>query len=151
MLCQYPWNRILIQSKVLQIIFTLYDGILCAVDDKLDEHFYCWIFVHYITLTQACCQDPRCQRLKLTDLLVAPLQHCTKLPLLLSNIRKYTGAEDEVEKLTESIARVETSLRVYFLFIDVTLILCSDQSLTQTKCLEPNKTIDTDILHKPHV
>ncbi|XP_048740548.1 uncharacterized protein LOC125654600 isoform X4 [Ostrea edulis] len=87
-------------------------------------HTYCLNYTNALTYLErlrrnddfnefekACCQDPRCQRLKLTDLLVAPLQHCTKLPLLLSNIRKYTGAEDEVEKLTESIARVETSLQ----------------------------------------
>lgn len=74
-------------------------------------------------LSQACCQDPRCQRLKLTDLLVAPLQHCTKLPLLLSNIRKYTEVEDEVQKLTESIARVEMSLRACLILIKVFFII----------------------------
>ena len=75
-------------------------------------------------LQQACCQDSRCQRLKLTDLLVAPLQHCTKLPLLLTNIRKYTEAEDEVQKLTESISRVEMSLREcnFFLFAFLCII-----------------------------
>lgn len=87
-------------------------------------HTYCLNYTNALTYLErlrrnddfnefekACCQDPRCQRLKLTDLLVAPLQHCTKLPLLLSNIRKYTEVEDEVQKLTESIARVEMSLQ----------------------------------------
>ncbi|XP_061178833.1 uncharacterized protein LOC133187464 isoform X2 [Saccostrea echinata] len=87
-------------------------------------HTYCLNYTNALTCLErlrrnddfnefekACCQDPRCQRLKLTDLLVAPLQHCTKLPLLLSNIRKYTEVEDEVDKLTESISRVEMSLQ----------------------------------------
>ncbi|XP_022302938.2 uncharacterized protein LOC111110642 isoform X2 [Crassostrea virginica] len=87
-------------------------------------HTYCLNYTNALTYLErlrrnddfnefekACCQDSRCQRLKLTDLLVAPLQHCTKLPLLLTNIRKYTEAEDEVQKLTESISRVEMSLQ----------------------------------------
>lgn len=86
-------------------------------------HYIIGLFLLHSSLThklsQACCQDPRCQRLKLTDLLVAPLQHCTKLPLLLSNIRKYTEVEDEVQKLTESIARVEMSLRACLILIKV--------------------------------
>lgn len=84
-------------------------------------HYIIGLFLLHSSLThklsQACCQDPRCQRLKLTDLLVAPLQHCTKLPLLLSNIRKYTEVEDEVQKLTESIARVEMSLRACLILL----------------------------------
>jgi hypothetical protein len=39
------------------------------------------------------------------------MQHCTKLPLLLHNIQKYT--EDPIEKtqIVESIEKVEMSLR----------------------------------------
>ncbi|XP_069141397.1 uncharacterized protein [Argopecten irradians] len=58
-----------------------------------------------------CEQDTRCKRLQLTDLLVAPMQHCTKLPLLLGNIRKYTECDDEIGQLTDSIERVEMSLQ----------------------------------------
>ncbi|KAL4225951.1 prolactin receptor [Mactra antiquata] len=58
-----------------------------------------------------CEQDQRCNRLQLADLLIGPMQHCTKLPLLLHNIQKYT--EDIVEKkqIVESIEKVEMSLR----------------------------------------
>ncbi|XP_060606668.1 uncharacterized protein LOC132758973 isoform X3 [Ruditapes philippinarum] len=58
-----------------------------------------------------CEQDQRCNRLQLADLLIGPMQHCTKLPLLLHNIQKYT--EDPVEKtqIVESIEKVEMSLR----------------------------------------
>ncbi|XP_063422265.1 pleckstrin homology domain-containing family G member 7-like isoform X1 [Mytilus trossulus] len=57
-----------------------------------------------------CEQDPRCNRLKLNDLLVAPLQHTTKLPLLLAPIRKYTTEESDRNLLTEAIGKLEESL-----------------------------------------
>ena len=59
---------------------------------------------------QWCEQDRRCHRLQLTDLLVSPMQHCTKVPLLLNNIRKYTSDEEECRQLTVSIEKLETSL-----------------------------------------
>ncbi|CAE1176857.1 unnamed protein product [Acanthosepion pharaonis] len=57
-----------------------------------------------------CEQDQRCNRLQIPDLLVAPIQHCTKLPLMLSNIRMYTEDEEEKQQITESIEKVENSL-----------------------------------------
>lgn len=60
---------------------------------------------------QWCSQDPRCNRLQLTDLLVAPLQHCTKFPLLLGNVKKYTEDEQEKEALSDLIDKVNMSLR----------------------------------------
>lgn len=60
---------------------------------------------------QWCSQDPRCNRLQLTDLMVAPLQHCTKFPLLLGNVRKYTGDGQEREALADLIDKVNASLR----------------------------------------
>lgn len=62
-------------------------------------------------LCQWCSQDPRCNRLQLTDLLVAPLQHCTKFPLLLGNVKKYTEDEQEKEALSDLIDKVNMSLR----------------------------------------
>lgn len=41
------------------------------------------------------------------------MQHCTKLPLLISNIRKYTIGEDDKVQLTTAIGKVEVSLRKY--------------------------------------
>lgn len=58
-----------------------------------------------------CSQDPRCNRLQLTDLLVAPLQHCTKFPLLLGNVKKYTEDEQEKEALSDLIDKVNMSLQ----------------------------------------
>lgn len=57
-----------------------------------------------------CGQDPRCNRLQLNDLLVGPLQHTTKLPLLLAPIRKYTTEESDKNLLTEAIGKLEESL-----------------------------------------
>ncbi|XP_052781777.1 uncharacterized protein LOC128218214 isoform X3 [Mya arenaria] len=58
-----------------------------------------------------CEQDSRCNRLQLVDLLIGPMQHCTKLPLLLQNIQKYTEDPIEKQQIVESIQKVETSLR----------------------------------------
>ncbi|XP_078678787.1 uncharacterized protein LOC144914610 isoform X1 [Branchiostoma floridae x Branchiostoma belcheri] len=60
---------------------------------------------------QWCEQDPRCNRLKLSDLLVAPMQHLTKFPLLLKDIRKRTEDADDKTSLTATIESVEESIR----------------------------------------
>ncbi|XP_063436201.1 uncharacterized protein LOC134717621 isoform X3 [Mytilus trossulus] len=58
-----------------------------------------------------CEQDPRCKRLQLADLLVAPMQHVTKFPLLLANIRKYTENEEEIAMLADTIDKMGYSLQ----------------------------------------
>ena len=63
---------------------------------------------------QWCEQDARCNRLQLADLLISPMQHCTKLPLLLYNIKKYTENPTEKQQIADSIQKVETSLRKFF-------------------------------------
>ena len=52
--------------------------------------------------------DPRCNRLQLTDLLISPMQHCTKVPLLLNNIRKYTSDDEDKQALVEAIEKLES-------------------------------------------
>ena len=45
------------------------------------------------------------------------MQHCTKVPLLLFNIRKYTADINERQQLTHSLEKLETSLSKFsFLF-----------------------------------
>jgi len=61
-------------------------------------------------VTQWCGQDKRCNRLQLPDLLISPMQHCTKFPLLLHNIGRYTVDPLEQQMLTESLRTLETSL-----------------------------------------
>ncbi|OWF41968.1 uncharacterized protein LOC110461715 [Mizuhopecten yessoensis] len=87
-------------------------------------HTYCLNYVNALTYLEQlrrhedftefekwCTQDPRCNRLQLTDLLVAPMQHCTKFPLLLNNIKKYTDNSAERNLLAELIEKVGVSLQ----------------------------------------
>ncbi|ESO96228.1 hypothetical protein LOTGIDRAFT_174939 [Lottia gigantea] len=69
------------------------------------------VYPEFAEFAKWCELDTRCNRLQLTDLLVAPMQHCTKLPLLLNNIRKYTADETDRQQLSESINKVEMSLK----------------------------------------
>ena len=64
-----------------------------------------------VDLIQWCEHDPRCHRLQLTDLLISPMQHCTKVPLLLTNIRKYTEDPEERKQLTEALEKLDTALK----------------------------------------
>lgn len=87
-------------------------------------HTYCLNYVNALTYLDQlrrhddfaeferwCTSDQRCNRLQLNDLLVAPMQHCTKFPLLLANIRKYTQNTTEQELLSELVEKVEFSLK----------------------------------------
>merc|ERR550534_610325 len=58
-----------------------------------------------------CNKDPRCNKLQLTDLLVSPVHHIMKVPLLLKEIEAKT--EDPLEKLTinKILKMKESSLR----------------------------------------
>lgn len=50
--------------------------------------------------------DPRCGRLQLEDLLIAPLQRITRLPILLKEILKFTDEEEEkarIEKVLDNM------------------------------------------------
>ncbi|KAJ8301059.1 hypothetical protein KUTeg_020046 [Tegillarca granosa] len=86
-----------------------------------------------------CEMDSRCNRLQLNDLLVSPMQHCTKLPLLISNIRKYTIGEDDKVQLTKAIGKVEVSLQcevytniMYSVCCDTINIVVMIESLSNT-------------------
>jgi len=63
--------------------------------------------VYYI---QWCEQDSRCHRLLLTDLLIAPMQLCTKVPLLLNNILQHTIDPLEKLHLSACLEALEKSL-----------------------------------------
>ncbi|XP_066913147.1 pleckstrin homology domain-containing family G member 7-like isoform X4 [Clytia hemisphaerica] len=59
-----------------------------------------------------CEQDPRCNRRHIEDFLVAPLQHLTKLPLLLKAIRKHSPQNDHNHHLlTHTIYDIEQSIK----------------------------------------
>ncbi|XP_076358541.1 uncharacterized protein LOC143251073 [Tachypleus tridentatus] len=58
-----------------------------------------------------CSRDPRCKKLQLTDLLVSPVQHIMRVPLLLKEIEMRTDDIQEREIITNIIESEETSLR----------------------------------------
>ncbi|CAG9529760.1 unnamed protein product [Cercopithifilaria johnstoni] len=60
---------------------------------------------------RVCLTDPRCERLQLEDLLIAPLQHITRLPILLKEIHKYTKDSDDKERIEKVIENMNESLR----------------------------------------
>ncbi|KAE9548361.1 hypothetical protein FO519_008428 [Halicephalobus sp. NKZ332] len=58
-----------------------------------------------------CMSDPRCGRLQLEDLLIAPLQRITRLPILLREILKYTEGFEEKAKLEKVLDTMNENLR----------------------------------------
>ncbi|VDM08739.1 unnamed protein product [Wuchereria bancrofti] len=58
-----------------------------------------------------CLTDPRCERLQLEDLLIAPLQRITRLPILLKEIHKYTKNSDDKVRIEKVIENMNESLR----------------------------------------
>uniref|UniRef100_A0A0N5B1B9 DH domain-containing protein n=1 Tax=Syphacia muris TaxID=451379 RepID=A0A0N5B1B9_9BILA len=61
----------------------------------------------FLEFERVCLSDPRCARLQLEDLLIAPLQRITRLPILLKEIYKYTNGSEEqrrIERVTETIS-----------------------------------------------
>jgi len=60
--------------------------------------------------TQWCEQDSRCHRLLLTDLLISPMQLCTKVPLMLNNILRHTVDPLDKLQLSACLETLEKSL-----------------------------------------
>lgn len=60
---------------------------------------------------QWCSRDPRCKKLQLTDLLVSPVQHVMRVPLILKDIESRTEDLTERETISNIIESEETSLR----------------------------------------
>ncbi|VDO37496.1 unnamed protein product [Haemonchus placei] len=58
-----------------------------------------------------CLADERCFRLQLEDLLIAPLQRITRLPILLREIHKYTEEQENKAKIEKVIDSMTESLR----------------------------------------
>ncbi|CAG0890316.1 unnamed protein product [Darwinula stevensoni] len=58
-----------------------------------------------------CNKDRRCKKLQLTDLLVAPVQHITKLPLILKELESCTENASEKAIVLEILEKQEASLR----------------------------------------
>ena len=63
---------------------------------------------------QWCEQDSRCRRLQLTDLLISPMQRCTKVPMMLNSIRQHTQDAAERQLLADVLDKLEESLSKSF-------------------------------------
>jgi len=66
--------------------------------------YVCW---------QWCEQDSRCRRLQLTDLLISPMQRCTKVPMMLNSIRQHTEDSDGRQLLADALDKLEESLSTH--------------------------------------
>lgn len=67
--------------------------------------------VEFIEFEKWCQRDPRCKKLQLTDLLVAPVQHIMKIPLILRDIELRTDDSTEKEVIGQILETEENSLR----------------------------------------
>ncbi|XP_074600156.1 uncharacterized protein LOC141854391 [Brevipalpus obovatus] len=58
-----------------------------------------------------CSRDPRCKKLQLQDLLVSPVQHIMRVPLILKDIEMRTEDQSEREHIGQILESEEASLR----------------------------------------
>ncbi|KAI6182668.1 hypothetical protein M3Y97_00405500 [Aphelenchoides bicaudatus] len=65
----------------------------------------------FLEFERVCLTDPRCGRLQLEDLLIAPLQRITRLPILLKEILKYTEKFEDKARLEKVLESMNESLR----------------------------------------
>ena len=68
----------------------------------------------FVEFERVCIADARSGRLQLEDLLIAPLQRITRLPILIKEILKYTGPDDDRVRLERVLETLNESLREYF-------------------------------------
>lgn len=59
--------------------------------------------------------DARCGRLQLEDLLIAPLQRITRLPILIKEILKHTNSFDDKQKLEKVLENMNENLSNKFI------------------------------------
>ena len=62
---------------------------------------------------RVCMTDPRCGRLQLEDLLIAPLQRITRLPILLKEILRYTEPMEDRQRLERVLETMNENLREF--------------------------------------
>jgi len=92
-----------------------------------------------VCVWQWCEQDVRCRRLQLTDLLISPMQRCTKVPMMLNSIRQHTQDADERQQLANSLDKLEESLskpqrnRAMLRIVELILTCICDDQLFQQK------------------
>jgi hypothetical protein len=73
---------------------------------------------------QLCLKDPRCKKLQLTDLLVSPVQHLMKVPLILKDIMSRTDEPQEKELIVQILEIQESSIRKSTFALSFSPIIC---------------------------
>ncbi|ODN04137.1 Pleckstrin y domain-containing family G member 7 [Orchesella cincta] len=69
-----------------------------------------FLYDHLMVLKNLCMKDPRCKKLQLTDLLVSPVQHIMKVPLILKDIQSRTNEPQEKELISQILEIQENSI-----------------------------------------
>uniref|UniRef100_T1JEI5 DH domain-containing protein n=1 Tax=Strigamia maritima TaxID=126957 RepID=T1JEI5_STRMM len=67
--------------------------------------------LEFIEFEKWCQRDSRCKKLQLTDLLVAPVQHIMKIPIILKDIEMRTDNPHDKEVIAQILETEENSLR----------------------------------------
>ncbi|XP_035716277.1 uncharacterized protein LOC110860427 [Folsomia candida] len=67
--------------------------------------------VEFCDFEKLCMKDPRCKKLQLTDLLVSPVQHLMKVPLILKDIQGRTAEPQEKALIVQILEIQENSIR----------------------------------------
>ncbi|XP_068082130.1 rho guanine nucleotide exchange factor 11 [Anabrus simplex] len=67
--------------------------------------------IEFCEFEKWCSRDPRCKKLQLTDLLVAPVQHIMKVPLILKEVESRTEDTAERDLIAQILETEENSIR----------------------------------------
>ncbi|KAF7625925.1 DH domain-containing protein [Meloidogyne graminicola] len=65
----------------------------------------------FVDFERICMNDSRCERLQLEDLLISPLQHITRLPILLKEILRHTETQQDKQSLEKVLEQMNENLR----------------------------------------
>lgn len=87
-----------------------YLGLIRQKEERFLE-FERVLIIKNIYRIKVCMTDPRCGRLQLEDLLIAPLQRITRLPILIKEILKYTTKFEYKQKLEKVLETMNENLR----------------------------------------
>ena len=83
----------------------------------------CFLLNLWCFYVKWCNRDPRCKKLQLTDLLVAPVQHIMKVPLILKEVETRTEDGAEREQITQILEIEENSISKYPASFDMLAVL----------------------------
>ncbi|VDD87548.1 unnamed protein product [Enterobius vermicularis] len=125
LLQKFPPNERMTAANTTELIVQLFEK-FCKVSSNIAAYqAYCINYkatMDYLSTVRhkderfseferVCLSDPRCSRLQLEDLLIAPLQRITRLPILLKEVLKYTENPEDQSRIEKVIETISESLR----------------------------------------